>query len=315
MNQNNDGLLKMLSTSLNQISHLLIDPDIVEVMLNPDGKVWADNIKTGRYDTNIEISPTDSLRTIQLVAGHLNAECHAQNPIISAELPGSGSRFQGMIPPVVRKPTFTIRKKAIQIFTLDDYVQNSIMSANQQLTIIAAVKTKQNILVIGSTGSGKTTLCNAILAEIAKTNDRIIIIEDTQELQCSAPDTVCIRTNEENDKTNMQTALKSTMRLRPDRIVVGEVRGGEAYTLLKAWNTGHPGGLCTVHANNAYSGLERIEGLAQEAITGMVNKSMIAEAINFAVFIERTATGRRVKEIIQIHGYENGKYIYSSKND
>src|SRR6266568_652978 len=163
-----DGLLTMLSTSLNQIKHLLVDPDIIEIMLNPDGKVWADNLKTGRYDTNIEILPEDSLRTIQLVSGHLNAECHEKNPILSAELPGSGSRFQGMIPPVVRKPTFTIRKKAIQVFTLDHYVKSGTMTANQYLTIVQAVKTKQNILVVGSTGSGKTTLCNAILDEIAK---------------------------------------------------------------------------------------------------------------------------------------------------
>lgn len=316
MQHNNDTLLTMLSSSLHQISHLLTDPEIVEVMLNPDGKVWADSIKTGRFDTNIEISSTESLRTIQLISGHLNSECHAQNPIISAELPGSGSRFQGMIPPVVNKPTFTIRKKAIQIFTLNQYVESGIMTANQRLTIINAVKMKKNILVIGSTGSGKTTLCNAILDEISKTDSRIVIIEDTQELQCNAPDTVCIRSNEENEKTTMQAALKSTMRLRPDRIVVGEVRGGEAaLALLDAWNTGHPGGLCTLHADSALKGLRRIESLCQRAVSGQMDRETIAEAINFAIFITKTPTGRKVKEIIQIDGYENDKYIFTTKND
>lgn len=317
MVDHNEGLITHLSSAFGpHIGKMLLDPDIIEIMLNPDGKLWGDNIKTGRYNTNIDISPGDSLRIIQLVAYHLNAECHETNPIISAELPGSGSRFQGMIPPVVQKPTFTIRKKAIQIFTLDQYVQTGIMTLHEQQTIINAVKSKQNILVIGSTGSGKTTLCNAILDEIAKTDSRIIIIEDTQELQCNALDNVCIRSNEENEKTTMQAALKSTMRLRPDRIVVGEVRdGAAALALLDAWNTGHPGGLCTLHADSAMKGLRRIESLCQRAVTGQIDRETIAEAINLAIFICKTPKGRKVKEIIQIHGYENGKYIFTSKNE
>jgi type IV secretion system protein VirB11 len=208
MKPKHDELLKSLATSLGpHIGELILNPEIIEIMLNPDGKLWADSIKTGRFYTNINISPKDSLMTIQYIAGAYNAECHEKNPIISAEMPGTGSRFQGMIPPIVRQPTFTIRKKAIQVFTLNQYVASGIMTIKQQLTIIEAVKKKKNILVIGSTGAGKTTLCNAILDEIAKTDSRIVIIEDTQELQCNAPDTVSIKSNEENVKTNMETAL------------------------------------------------------------------------------------------------------------
>lgn len=315
MEQSTNRLLEMLSTSLGPIGRYLLDPEIIEIMLNPDGKVWIDHIKTGRAYTGIEMPPGNSRQVLELVANNVNTVCTAENPILSAELPGTGSRFQGMLPPIVRQPTFTIRKKAIQVFTLQQYVESGIMTAEQKETIVRAVLDKKNILVVGSTGSGKTTLCNAILAEIATTGDRIVIIEDTQELQCSAQDYVAIRTDNDNENRNTQAALKSTMRLRPDRIVVGEVRGGEALTLLDAWNTGHPGGLCTIHANTALHGLKRIESLCKRAIVGEVDRETIAEAINYAIFITKTATGRKIKEIIEVHGYDGNKYLFSQKNE
>lgn len=313
MNNVDTLILSQLENAFGPINEYLNDPLIIEIMLNPDGKLWIDHIKEGRRFTGHEILPEESSMILKFVATSTNTVCTEDNPILSAELPGSGNRFQGLLPPIVQKPTFTIRKKAQQIFSLQQYVDTGVMTLHQKETIVKAVHSKENILVVGSTGSGKTTLCNAILAEIATTNSRIVIIEDTQELQCSAPDTVCVRTKD--DVCNIQDALKATMRLRPDRIIVGEVRGGEAYTLLKAWNTGHPGGLSTVHANSAYSALERIQDLAQEAITGAVSKTMIAEAINYCVFIDRTPTGRKVKEIIKIHGHDGNKYLFTSKNE
>lgn len=302
-----ERLISMLKTAMGpEVGRFLTDDNVVELMLNPDGKLWIDRLGTGREDTGHTVRPADSLRIIQLVAGAVGATCNPENPILSAELPEVGSRFQGIIPPVTANPTFTIRKKALMIFNLDDYVDKKIMSSKQRETIIQAVHDKENILVVGGTGTGKTTLVNAVLNEIAATNDRIVIIEDTLELQCAAPDTVFLRAKE--GIATMNDLLRATMRLRPDRIVVGEVRGPEALALLKAWNTGHPGGVATVHANNAAAGLTRLEQLVQEAVI-TVPRELIAEAVNIIIHIERTGHGRTVKNILRVEGVEAGKYI------
>ena len=301
-----ERIFAMLKTALGpRVGELLTDDSVVELMLNADGKLWSDHLSEGRKFTGHLIGNENAARIIKLVASAIDAECNERNPIISAELPGTGSRFQGMIPPIVPAPIFTIRKKAILVFTLEDYVCQGIMTAAQMMWIKEAVKSKKNVLVVGGTGSGKTTLVNAILSEIAKTGDRIVIIEDTLELQCTAPDTVFLRSKE--GVATMNELLKATMRLRPDRIVVGEVRGPEALSLLKAWNTGHPGGAATVHANSARGGLTRMEQLIQEAVV-TVPKELIAEAINIVVYIERHGFGRRIKEIVEVTGVEGNKY-------
>lgn len=296
----------MLATALGpDIAQYIKDPKVVELMLNPDSRLWIDRLGVGRQDTGAKISPEDAERIIGIVAASAGAECNHLTPILSAEMPGSGFRFQGLIPPVVQAPVFTIRKKATLIYTLTDYVKQGIMTKTQMQTIKKAVTDKNNILVVGGTGTGKTTLVNAILAEIAKTGDRLVIIEDTLELQCEAEDTVFLRSRD--GIANMVDLLKATMRLRPDRIVVGEVRGSEALALLKAWNTGHPGGAATVHANSAIAGLTRIEQLIQEATVG-VSKHLIAEAINIIIYIERTAKGRRINEICRVTGIAGDNY-------
>ncbi len=301
-----ERLIAMLKTALGpHIGGLMMDENVIELMLNQDGKLWADRLGRGREFTGHTVSPADAERIIKLVAAGTGAECHESAPILSAEFPGTGSRFQGVIPPIVAAPVFTIRKKALMIFSLDDYVTQGILTPTQKELLCAAVRDKKNILVVGGTGTGKTTLVNAVLNEIAATGDRIVIIEDTLELQCSAPDTVFLRAKE--GVASMNDLLKATMRLRPDRIVVGEVRGCEALSLLKAWNTGHPGGACTVHANSAGGGLTRIEQLVQEAVVS-VSKELIAEAINIVVHIERCGHGRRVKEILRVLGVEGGEY-------
>ena len=299
-------LLQMLNTALGaQIIALLEEPAVVELMLNPDGHLWVDRLETGRDDTGYKILPADAQRVIELVASSTGSVCSADNPMVSAELPVSGHRFQGILPPVTSTPVFTIRKKALMVFGLDDYIEKQIMNSSQKDKIIEAVHGKKNILIVGGTGSGKTTLANAVLNEVSKTMDRCIIIEDTLELQCTAPDTVFMRSR---DHVSMNDILKATMRLRPDRIIVGEVRGPEALTLLKAWNTGHPGGVATVHANSARGGLTRLEQLIHEA-TPTPQKALIAEAVNLVVFIERYRHSRRVKEITEVIGFEKGQYI------
>lgn len=295
----------MLATALgSRLGQYLKDESVIEIMLNHDGALWIDRLGEGRSFSGVTMSEEDAERAIFIVASSIKTVCSRENPILSAELPGTGSRFQGMLPPIVTRPIFTIRKKAIKIFTLQDYVSQGVMSEEFKERISRSVWEKRNILIVGGTGSGKTTLANAILNEIAKTEDRIVIIEDTKELQCEAKDFVSLRTKD--GTASMSDLLRATLRLRPDRIVIGEVRGKEALDLLKAWNTGHPGGCATVHADSAKKGLLRMEQLIQEAGVS-ASQQLIAEAINVLIYIEKTSAGRKVKELNSVRwnaGYE-----------
>jgi type IV secretion system protein VirB11 len=227
----------MLRTALGPaIAEWLEDPAVIEVLLNPDGRLWIDRLKDGLAETGERLSPADGERIIRLVAHHVGAEVHSESPRVSAELPETGERFEGLIPPVVSAPAFAIRKPAVAVFTLDDYVASGIMNAAEADILRRAVAERQNILVAGGTSTGKTTLVNAILAEIAASNDRIVLIEDTRELQCQAPNLVALRTKD--GVASLADLVRSSLRLRPDRIPIGEVRGAEALDLLKAWGTG-----------------------------------------------------------------------------
>jgi P-type conjugative transfer ATPase TrbB len=295
----------MLRTAMGpHIAFALADARVVEVMVNPDGALRLDRLGEGRVDTGVRIDPDQVERIIRLVASHARAEIHGDRPIISAELPPhaegrAGERFEGVLPPVSLGPCFSIRKPAERLHTLDDYVADGIMSAQAADTLRAAVTQRFNILVAGGTSSGKTTLANALLAEMAWVDARVILIEDTRELQSSLPDTVALRTRP--GVTSMTDLVRSTMRLRPDRIIVGEVRGPEALDMLKAWNTGHPGGIATIHANSAVAALYRIEQLVQEVVVA-VPRHLIAEAIDIIVFIAGRGTARRIETIAQVHG-------------
>ncbi len=238
------------------------------------------------------------------MASNVRLEAHGANPIVSAELPPredgvAGERFEGLLPPVSMAPCFSIRKPAKRIYTLDDYVSDRIMLAAQADALRLAVAERKNILVAGGTSSGKTTLANALLAEIAKLDERVILIEDTRELQCAARDCVALRTKA--GVVSLADLVRSTLRLRPDRIIVGEVRGLEALDMLKAWNTGHPGGIATVHANSAQSALYRLEQLVQEVVVS-VPKRLISEAIDLVVFISGRGVSRRIETIAEIRG-------------
>ncbi|HJP67675.1 MAG TPA: P-type conjugative transfer ATPase TrbB [Sphingomicrobium sp.] len=291
---------KMLRTALGDaIAQWLDDPQVIEVMLNPDGRLWVDRLGEGISDTKVRMSAADGERIIRLVAHHVGVEVHGKSPRVSAELPASGERFEGLIPPVVAAPAFAIRKPAVAVFTLDDYVAAQIMSRGQAMALRDAVEAKANILVAGGTGSGKTTLCNALLAEIAKSPDRIVLIEDTRELQCAAPNLVAMRTKD--GVASLSDLVRSSLRLRPDRIPIGEVRGAEALDLIKAWGTGHPGGIGTIHAGTALGALRRMEQLIQEAVV-TVPKALIAETINLIAVLVRDGHGRRLAELALVQG-------------
>ncbi|WP_459178075.1 P-type conjugative transfer ATPase TrbB [Paracoccus denitrificans] len=290
----------MLRTALGPaISALLRDPDIVEVMLNPDGRIWVDRLRDGLADTDQVLSAPDGERIIRLVAHHVGAEVHARSPRVSAELPETGERFEGLLPPVVAAPAFAIRKPAVAVFTLDDYVTAGIMSRMQAEALRLGVATRANILVAGGTSTGKTTLTNALLAEVAKTQDRVVIIEDTRELQCAAPNLVAMRTK--HGVASLSDLVRSSLRLRPDRIPIGEVRGAEALDLLKAWGTGHPGGIGTIHAGSGIGALRRLEQLIQEAVV-TVPRALIAETVDLIAVLAGRGVSRRLVELARLEG-------------
>lgn len=290
------------------IAEALDDPHVVEVMVNPDGRIWADRIGEGRRDTGARLDPAAAERVLRLLADHVGEVVNRNSPRVSATLPGSGERFQGVMPPLVANPMFAIRKRPEVIFTLEDYCAQGIMTTTQADLLRQAVKQRENILIVGGTGSGKTTLANAILAVPEFSEDRVFLIEDTAELQCSAPDRVELLTKRTDPPVTMTDLVRDSLRLRPDRIVIGEVRDGSALDLLKAWNTGHPGGLATIHANSAADGLTRLEDLIGE-VTERIPYRAIAEAIRLLVFIRRTPTGRRVETIARVSGRDDAGYL------
>ena len=305
---------RMLRTALGPaIAGFLEDPAIVEVMLNPDGRLWIDRLSEGLSDTGEHLNAADGERIVRLVAHHVGSEVHTGSPRVSAELPETGERFEGLLPPVVAAPTFAIRKPAVAVFTLNDYVAAGIMTSDQAEALRAAVAARKNILVAGGTSTGKTTLTNALLAEVAKTADRVVLIEDTRELQCLAPNLVALRTKD--GVVSLSDLVRSSLRLRPDRIPIGEVRGAEALDLLKAWGTGHPGGVGTIHAGSALGALRRLEQLIQEAVV-TVPRALIAETIDVVAVLSGRGRERRLTELMCVTGLgPAGDYVLSPAGD
>ena len=286
----------------------LRDPLTIEVMLNPDGKLYQE--KLGMPIT--EIGSMDASRassSLNVMSTMIGSNLTAENPILEGSLPLDGSRLAAAIPPIVSAPSFCIRKKASSVFTLQQYVESGVLAENHHDLIVAAVNNKSNILVVGGTGTGKTTLTNAIIDQICKNRpgDRFSIIEDTAELQCVAENKVNFYTSK---TVSMTQLLKLSLRYRPDRILVGEVRGPEALDLLDAWSTGHPGGVGTLHADSSERAITRLKGLVSRNQWAPNDIDLvIAETINMIVYIEKTPTGRKVQTISEIKGFKDGRFI------
>lgn len=301
----------------------LADPHVIEIMLNPDGRLWVDELGTGMRDTGSRISAAQAENLLGTVAATLGCVVTPERPILEGELALDGSRFCGLLPPVVLAPAFCIRKAAALVYSIDDYVRDGILDGSIPGDIVSidrpparghaaalryAIRTRQNILVVGGTQSGKTTLTNGLLQELGTSvgsAQRVLTIEETRELRCTVPNHVALRTTETVDTTRL---VRTALRLRPDRIIVGEVRGAEALAMLKAWNTGHPGGIATVHANDARAGLIRLEQLVQEANVPP-QPALIAEAIDLIVVIVRTPAGRKITEIARVRGASASGYV------
>jgi len=289
----------------------LADPAVVEILANPDGRVILDRIGTGRTDTGRTLDAEARDRTIRLIADYMGEVVTRDDPRLSGVLPSTGERFQGLLPPVVAAPTWSIRKRPAVIWGLDDYVRDGGLTAGQAKALRTAAQARRNILISGGTGSGKTTLANAVLAEPAFAQDRVFLIEDTPELQSSAWDTVGVLTRRAPIAIGVVDLVRDSLRMRPDRIVVGEMRdGAAALETLKSWNTGHPGGLSTLHANSAEDALRRLEDLALEVVS-VAPRRMIAQAVDVVVHIQRTEAGRRVERILAVDGLAGDGYRLS----
>jgi type IV secretion system protein VirB11 len=301
----------------------LADPQIIEVMLNPDGRLWLDELGVGMRDTGTIVPAAQAENLLGTIAATLGSIVNAERPILEGELALDGSRICGLLPPVVRAPAFCIRKAASAVYTLDDYVRDGILdgetspgvmggleapSYGHAATLRHAIAARQNILVVGGTQSGKTTLTNGLLHELASSvgdGQRVVVLEETRELRCTVGNHVALRSTDTIDLTRL---VRTALRLRPDRIIVGEVRGAEALAMLKAWNTGHPGGIATVHANDAHAALIRLEQLVQEANVP-AQPALIAEAVDLIVVIVRTSTGRRITEVARVRGVRDNAYL------
>lgn len=301
-----------LFTCMQEIMPFMRDKKVFEVYINPDRKVWIDTLGKGRVNTGIELPASQTKQIILNVAALTEQLVTADRPYIDAEIPGNEffpkCRFEGNLPHIVSNPTINIRKHPETVFTLDQYVEFGILTKKQKSIILNAIHQKKNIVAAGGTKSGKTTFLNALLAEISKMSDRVIMIEDTPELQCTAADCVAMQTT---PTCSMEDLLRRILRMTPDRIVVGEVRGAEALALLDAWSTGHGGGCSTVHSNSAIDTLLRLENMTAR-VSKNPQQATIAAAIDYIVYLKYTGITRKVEQIIALDGFdrEKGSYIY-----
>lgn len=291
------------------IAQYLNDPTVVEIMLNADGSIWTDRLREGMKKTETILSRDRALLLMGSIAKLNSTNITEKEPLLKASMP-DGQRFQGMIEPVVTAPVFAIRCIRACNLTLADYVPER-MSEKMAELLRGALVDKKNIIVSGGTGSGKTTLTTALLRELANLcpEDRIAIMEDTREISIEAKNVIFELANKD---VSMCDLLAANLRMRPDRIILGETRGAEALDLLKSWNTGHPGGICTLHANSAMSALARFETLILEAQNLSIPyiRSLISDAVNLVVHIQRDRKkGPIVQEIIEVNGMDiEGNY-------
>jgi P-type conjugative transfer ATPase TrbB len=292
-----------------QILALLEDDSVIEILRNASGTLCVERLGTQIEEVDNSLSDRKVESLIRMLASNANEICNDKHPTLAIKLPYWHARFQGLLPPVVDAPSFSIRKHVKTVFSLEHYLANGLMNIAQYQAVIDAVEDRENILISGGTGSGKTTFANAILAQMIKTGDRIITVEDTPELRLPSKKGLQIFTKSDIDYGSRQ-ALKDILRLRPDRIVLGELRDGACLDLIKAWNTGHSGGLTTIHANSCELAMKRVESLIAE-VSVNVPRELIAQTVNLVVQVTRQGAKRMVLDILRIASFHNDTYIFS----
>jgi P-type conjugative transfer ATPase TrbB len=297
----------------NEIISALGKDDVYEIMLNPDGTLWQDSATQGLTQLG-NLNKLQTFSIISSVAGIYGFVISQLHPYLEAELPFyqemQGERFTAQIPPIVSAPSFCIRKKSKKIFTLDNYLESNRLTEAHVANLRKLIYDRKNILICGGPGSGKTTFTNALIKEAInyEKNQRFLILEDLPELQCAAPNKVSLLTS---NNVSMNTLLRMAMRMRPDRILIGEVRGAEALDMLKAWNTGCPGGISTVHANGAIEAIQRIIDLSMEAGLSIPPIYLISHTIDAIISISRIGKKTGVlKEILALGEYRNGQFSF-----
>lgn len=310
MNNNEQQEIELIKFNMgNEILELLNDKDVSEIIINDDTKLFKDTFSEGQVFTGKYIDPTRTLSLIQVVASYSKQIIDENNPILEARLYDK-SRFTGVIPPLADNLTINIRKHTILKLTLDDYVDTGVITQNQKKILLDNIKNKRNILVVGATGSGKTTFANACINDISKLNERLGILEDTPEIQTTATNRYFLHTS---SNKKMIDLVKVSLRMTPQRIIVGEIRDGASLYLLRAWNSGHGGGVCTIHSDSARKALGQLEGYIQE-VSQTPQKQLIADNVHLIVVIDKVfedgETKRKLVEMVEVKGLDKeGNYI------
>jgi pilus assembly protein CpaF len=299
---------ELILSFLRPIEPLLLDESVSEIMGNPDATWWYERDGIIRREGTVHFD-AGRLRTgLEVIANHLGKRLDEDNPLLHAQLP-DGSRIAAVIPPVVRPaPALTIRKFTSRRYTVDDLIARGTLTRSLADYLSDQIANGKTLLISGGTGTGKTTLLN-ILAQAIPEQERIVVIEDTAELRIEKPNVLAVECQTDTFKARISfdDLLKSALRWRPDRIILGEVRGIEARTLLDSFNTGHAGSLATIHANSAEKALHRFANLvvrSHSQVTFSDAEAEIGEAVDFIVHLERKPGPRIVREVLALRGYD-----------
>jgi pilus assembly protein CpaF len=305
--------LDLLISFLQPIKELLLDDTVSEIMGNPDGEWWFE--RKGRLERAEVVFNAKALRTgLEVIANKLSRKFDEAHPLLNAQLP-DGSRLAAVLPPVVRpNPAVTIRKFSKVRLTITDLIQTGAMTIEIGAMLSGYIEAGKTMLISGGTGGGKTTLLNA-LADFIPEGERIVVIEDTSELRIGKPNLLAseCQTESHTGTVSFNDLLKAALRWRPDRIILGEVRGEEARTLLDSFNTGHAGSMATIHASSAVKALRRFGELAMRSHQQSNRDDIsaeIAETVQVVVQVGRFATGRKISEIITVRGYDRATKVF-----
>ncbi len=304
-----DKILSKLKKELgSDILKALDNPFVTDINVNPDGRVFVERLDTPEIRQITTLSHLARESIIKTVATSLDQVANKENSTIGGELPLLGARFEGVLPPVAKPgPGFSIRKKAIKILTLKDYLEAEIITVQMYAMLDTAIQNRENVLIAGGTGTGKTTFINAFVDHISKRfpHDRIVICEDIDEIQSSAPNTFKMIANKNNP---LDSCIETSLRLSPKRIIIGEIRAPrQAEAAFQAWNTGHKGGIFSLHANSALDALQRLEDLC---IISNGNKCQrrIARTVDKVLFIKKENNQRKVTEFYELNDFSDGFY-------